>query len=83
MYVGAAIGKSMEEKVHKVLPMCIDEVTSLKINTTVCTLHLILLRGINTRFFQKNLKGRDHLGDLDVDRRIILKHILVQMTEKM
>lgn len=43
MYVGAAIGKSMEEKVHKVLPMCIDEVTSLKINTTVCTLHLILL----------------------------------------
>jgi hypothetical protein len=31
---------------------------------------------ILTKFWSKNLKGRDHEGDLGVDGRIILKWIL-------
>jgi hypothetical protein len=30
----------------------------------------------NTKFLPENLKGRGHIEDLDVDRRIILKCIL-------
>jgi hypothetical protein len=30
----------------------------------------------NTKFWLENLKGRDHLEDLGVDKRIILKCIL-------
>jgi hypothetical protein len=31
---------------------------------------------MNTKFWLKNMKGRDHLEDLDIDRRIILEWIL-------
>jgi hypothetical protein len=33
-------------------------------------------REMPTKFWFKNLNGRDHLGDLDVDQRILLKWIL-------
>jgi hypothetical protein len=31
---------------------------------------------MHTKFYSDNLKGRDHLGDRDVDGRAILKWIL-------
>jgi hypothetical protein len=33
----------------------------------------------NLKFWSENLKVRDNLGDLDVDKRIILKWILNRM----
>jgi hypothetical protein len=32
-------------------------------------------RDTHTEFYPENFKGRDHFGDADIDRRIILKSI--------
>jgi hypothetical protein len=31
---------------------------------------------MNATFYMENLKGRDHLGDLDIDGRVIFKLIV-------
>jgi hypothetical protein len=38
--------------------------------------HAWKIREMHTKFWSQNLKGRDHVEDLDVDGRIILQCIL-------
>lgn len=86
MSLGAAVGKSTEEKVRKVLPMCSDEFSSLKVYTTICTLNSVSIRRtegvvhvayLEEKLIQssdkKNLKEKDQLINQAEDGRIILK----------
>jgi hypothetical protein len=42
----------------------------------ICRMHRRDKKFIDTAFYFKNLRGRDHLGGTDTDERIILKWTL-------
>jgi hypothetical protein len=46
-----------------------------------CTWHILGRRGLHTGVWWRNLQKRDHLEDLGIDGRIILKWILNRLVK--